>query len=1113
MCLLALILYAIFSSGLYAQTSVEGVLRGTVVDQEGAAVTTASIVLEDRQRGLRLKTLSDGQGNFVFSRLPAATYTATVEAPGFTHSVVDQVAVEVGGIRELTVPLTLATVQTRLTVVAEGQDEINLEQPQSAALTSVIGQSQMGGLPVDGYRWQSFALLTPAANPDSESGDILSFRGLAVTQNSTTVDGVSDDQNFQSLPRGMSDTEERDDQNFSGVEAGGAQRNAASWRRRGAAYTFSQHAVREFRVNTQNYSALYGHGAGGSIATVSKSGTDELHGTAFYKARSSSWAATNPFSIATTYHDGLITTEYVKPHDLRQQFGGTIGGALVRNRLFYFYAFDQQHRGFPAIGAPGDPDFYRLTPTQRALLANRGVPQAKMIDALNYLSSLTGKVDRRDDQTINFDKLDWQVTDRHRISVQYNRVRSAAPGGLRGAPVVDRGAASLGSGYVRLDAAVARWSWTPSAHLGNEVRFAYGRDLQYEQAQVPLPQEPAVGPGGLVPEIAIGPSGLTFGTPAGVGRIAYPNEDRFQIVDTVSWAVGHHLLQAGIDTSFLHDDTSALDNTIGTFHYDSGMTNGHAGGLVDWITDYTFNVHAYPNGGCPSIFASRHNFCFRSYTQSFGAQKLAFRTQEWAGFVQDSWRLRPGLTINAGLRYEYQLLPLPQHPNPSLDAIFGDSGATSILPEDRNNFGPRIGVSWAPFGARRGVLRVGYGVYYGRLPGATIQSGLVNTALSASSTHISITPNTITACPQVANQGFGYVCSYTATPPAAIASTTAATIFSRRFRMPMVQQGSVGLERSAGAGIVASATYLVNIDRQLSGAVDRNIASPASLRTFQIAGGPQIPGVTDGELFAVPVYTARVNDKYGAVTMVTSDIGASYNALSLEARRRSRKGLEFHLSWTWSKAIDQGQTTGASPHSNSQFDPFTVRYDKGLSRLNFPHKLVASAVWAPRFQTSERWLSGLANGWALSGIFYETSGRPFSYEIFGGTRLTGGRESINGSGGAVYLPTVGRNTLRLPDTNRMDLRLARTVRLTERTRLRATLEAFNLANHVSYTGVQQRAFLVGVPAANGVTPLVFQDAQTVAAEGLNVRPFGIYTASTANTSRERQLQIGLQMDF
>jgi hypothetical protein len=304
----------------------------------------------------------------------------------------------------------------------------------------------------------------------------------------------------------------------------------------------------------------------------------------------------------------------------------------------------------------------------------------------------------------------------------------------------------------------------------------------------------------------------------------------------------------------------------------------------------------------------------------------------------------------------------------------------------------------------------------------------------------------------------------------------------------------------------------MNLDRQLPGSVDLNIAPSTSTKTFELQGGSGAVGVRDGESFVLPLYTARVNDSFGAVTALTSNVNASYNALTIEARRHSRRGLEFRAAWIWSKAIDDGQSAGATPGSNSQFDPFTVRYDKGLSRLNFPHKVVISAVWEPRLRTNERWLSHIANGWMASGIFYETSGRPYSYEIFGGTRLTGGRESINGAGGAVYLPTVGRNTLRLPDTLRIDLRLARAVRVSERVRMRGTAEAFNLFNHVSYTGVQQRAFLVGTPAA-GVTPLIYQGTATVAAEGLNVRPFGTFTEAGTSAARERQLQLGLRVEF
>ncbi|MEO6981949.1 MAG: TonB-dependent receptor [Edaphobacter sp.] len=806
-----------------------------------------------------------------------------------------------------------------------------------------------------------------------------------------------------------------------------------------------------------------------------------------------------------------MTSSIVKPPDRRQQFGGSIGGPVIHNKLFYFYAYDQLRRGFPAISSPGDPAFYALTPTQLALLSNRGVKSAQVNAALNYLDSLTGTIARRTDQTINFGKADWKISDRDRLSVQYDRARASSPGGVRSAPVVARGLASVGSSYVKVDSLLARWMWMPSPAWSNEIRMQYGRNFQFEQAQRPLPQEPAIGPGGYAPEVTIGPDGLTFGTPSSLGRRAYPDERRIQIADLATWVHGRHQLQVGADVSLVHDRVDSLNNSIGTFRYDSGSTGGHAGGLVDWITDYTFNVNAYPNGGCPSIASSVHYFCFSSFTQSFGEQKVTFDTQEWSGFVQDNWRVRPTLTIHAGLRYEYELLPFPQQPNAALDAAFGQRGATSIFPEDRNNLGPRIGASWEPFGLGRGLVRIGYGFFYGRLPGATVRSALVDTALPSSTTHVRILPTTVTDCPQVAHQGFGYACSYLTAPPTAVSATTSATVFDRRFRLPAVQQGSITVERGVYAGIVGSATYLLNLDRQLPNSVDINIAPATETKVFQLQGGTEAVGVRDGETFAVPTYSQRVNASYGPVTDVVSNANATYNALVLEARRRTRRGFEFRASWTWSKAIDDGQS-GATPLTNGQFDPFNVRYDRGLSGLNHPRKVVVSAVWEPRLVAERRWLQRAANGWLLAPLFSETSGRPYSFNIFGGPRLSGGHESINGTGGAVYLPTVGRNTLRLPHTLNLDLRVSRTVHVLEKMRLLGVAEIFNVTNRTNYSSVMQRAFLAG-PATNGVTPLVFQSAAAVAAEGLNVRPFGTYTSAATSEARERQIQLQLRVEF
>jgi hypothetical protein len=468
----------------------------------------------------------------------------------------------------------------------------------------------------------------------------------------------------------------------------------------------------------------------------------------------------NPFSVASTYANGVVTSALVKPQDVLQQFGGRVGGPLLEHsvdrgggmgavsRLFYFYAFDGQRRNFPAISSPGYAGFYALTATQEALLANRGVSPAQTMAALNYLDSLTGTVARRADQTVNFGRLDWDRRSGSRVVLEFNRARWSSPGGARSGAVVDRGTASIGSSYGAVDAGVARWVQIMRRGLSNEVRVQLGRELQYETAPAPQSQEPNVGPGGLPPEISIGPLGLVFGTPAALGQKAYPDERRFEVADVAAWVKGRHLVQFGADFSAISDYTDSLTNAEGTFSYDSGATGGKAGGLVDWITDYTFNVNAYPNGGCPSIGAAVHDFCFRSYSQNFAQQSLSFATQEWAGFVQEDWRAAARLTVHAGVRYEYEFLPLPQQPNAGLDEAFGTTGASSVFPEDRNNFGPRLGVVWQPFGMGRGVVRVGYGVYFGKLPGATLRAALLDTAMAGSTTRIRILPTTETVCPQ-----------------------------------------------------------------------------------------------------------------------------------------------------------------------------------------------------------------------------------------------------------------------------------------------------------------------------------------------------------------------------
>jgi len=561
-----------------AQSGTDGAIGGQVVSTAGAPLAGAVVVVRELETGLALRARSGSKGEFLLVRLPVGEYALSVEEAGVELTLPGSVHVGLGEATEVEARMQLA-------VAGPGAGQPNSLSGAGSGGTNLAG-AELSGLPVNGGEWSSLALTVAGANGaatgDGDAGEV-SYRGIAVTQNSTRTDGASGDQSFSGAVAGAGVEEE--------VEAGsdatydraagvgsGSGLVADGGQRAGSSYVFSQAAVREFRVLGQGDataygSALYGHGVGGVVTTVSRSGGTRLHGMAFYTARDSAWAAANPFSVASSYADGVVTSGVVKPQDQRQQFGGRIGGpvpgflsstndgswshsnANQGQRLFYFYAFDQQRRNFPAVSAPGYAGFYSLTASQTALLANRGVTPAETNAALNYLNSLTGTVARRADQTVNFGRLDWQHGSGSRVVLEYNRARWDSPAGARTEAVVDRGVASMGSSYGKVDAGVARWVQFVGSGLSNELRVQYGRQLQYESPQTPLTQEPNIGPGGMPPEVSIGPQGLVFGTPAALGQKAYPDERRFELADLAGCA-------GGISCSLA--ETSARSATIPT---------------------------------------------------------------------------------------------------------------------------------------------------------------------------------------------------------------------------------------------------------------------------------------------------------------------------------------------------------------------------------------------------------------------------------------------------------------------------------------------------------------------------------------------------------------------
>jgi hypothetical protein len=306
------------------------------------------------------------------------------------------------------------------------------------------------------------------------------------------------------------------------------------------------------------------------------------------------------------------------------------------------------------------------------------------------------------------------------------------------------------------------------------------------------------------------------------------------------------------------------------------------------------------------------------------------------------------------------------------------------------------------------------------------------------------------------------------------------------------------------------------IAQQLPQSVDINISPSPTTIQFIIQGGDGHAGLVNGQMFRLPVYTSRLLTQYGPVTEIESNANATYHAGTVEARWRGA-GVEARGSYTFSRAIDYAPMASATPRTNGQLDPFTDGYDKGISGLNFPQRFTGNLIYSLRMARGPKELRAALNGVRVAAIARAGSGAPYSYGVYGGSYLSGGGDSMNGSGGATYLPTVGRNTLRLPSRSNMDARISRGFRIGDRVHGEGFVEAFNLLNTVQLTRVETRAFLVGTPAVvNGVTgptPLIFQDTAAIAAEGLTTPAFGTPLSSTSGANRERQVELGVRVRF
>lgn len=1065
-------------SVLHAQDASTGALQGEIDGPDGRPIPGATVSLrdaDDRNFARTVAVASDGR--YQIYALPPGRYMLSAQAKGFASDAPSEVTVALGESAHVDLVLRVGLPQS-VQVESERTPSPDLF---TSPTDTTFSPNEVETLPIEGRRWQDVAALASTLSPADGEETRLSSAGIAVTQNRYTLDGARDTRSFTGEARGS--------------------------RRLSLGNTMS--SVREFRVVTSSTGGDHS-GLGATLQVVTRAGSAKRGGSIFLQTRGNLFAAVDPSAIVTRYNGGSPTISMARPEDTRLQWGATLYGALPRiPSVLGHIAYEQEHRSFPAISSPASRTFYVLSAKQTALLQNRGVGIAKQKEALAYLDSLSGTVDRRADEWSLLPRLDWHIGTKSVLSFTWNHASRTAPAGLRGETAVNRGAASFGNDRISTNAMLLRWTQDLSSRMVNRVLFGYSNDLEQQEAQPSLPQEPHTGPNGFSPQVSIG-SDFIFGKPSALGRRRYPDEQRIQAGETLSYAAHRWALEAGGNLALVNEQIASLDNEEGTYTYANSAASGRAGALVDWITDWTFPSTAYPNGACPAIFAPDHYFCFRSFTQSYGAQSIAFRTGETSAFAQMRWQPAASLAITAGLRYELFTLPSAQQPNPALDALFGDVATTSQLPRDRNNLAPYASAAW---GTRTTVIRLGAGINYGRVAGATVWSALSRTALPGSVRTVRIGPQTIvdTNCAS-AGSNFGYPSTYICAPSASALRSTSAIMFANNFAMPAIGQAQLSLERQTGR-VLMSAAYTGFAARSLPNSTDINIAKSTHSAAFRVqrTGGRGEAGVRNGDTFVLPTYTARVNASFGPVTEMLSNASASHHSLTLAMQRRLHNGWSMRASWTCGKTLDFGPNQGALPLINGQLDPFNVRYDRAPSDLDRRHRVVFSGFYTVSVKGSS-WRARAANGWTLSPVFSASAGRPYSYLISGGTSLAGGSDSINGAGGLRYLPSVGRNTLRLPWSENLNLRVARRVRLREILRIEMYADAFNALNSNNVNRVQQRAFLVG-DAAGGVTPLIYQDAATVAAEGLTTQPFATRLGSGTLLARQREFQFGLRLEW
>ncbi|HKN23664.1 MAG TPA: carboxypeptidase regulatory-like domain-containing protein [Candidatus Acidoferrum sp.] len=946
--LLFLFLLALLLSGsaaLLSAQSFRGAIRGEVTDAHGLHVAAAKVVARNLGTSETREVTADDMGEYRFLELPAGDYEVSAMATGFEEVHVPKVRVEVGV--ETLANLALSKVKGRQEQV-EVVESVPLVETASTTLSQVVDRQLVQELPLNGRDFGKLVALTPGVTVEGS--------GVAGSEKSAgqfNIDGNRDRSNNYNL-----DGTDNNDPFFNNSALNQVGITGAP------ATLLPLDAIQEFNLQSQ-FGAEYGRNSGSVVNIVTRSGTNEFHGSLYEFNRNSAFDARNYFNTKFQ-SDG--TTPNPQSRFNNNNFGGSLGGPVVKDKLFFFFAYEGQRE---RVGS----DFALTVPSQAQIAAAQNlavtttVPGAAVPSVNPALIKITNLFPTSDSNSLAYSvrdkndgdnligKVDYRLNQNNSLSARYafGQSNQVFPlGSLGGYGSGSRLSTFEQISPTRVQVVSVNWLTTFSPTEINEVRFGYSRFRTSFNSADATPGNPNfIDPAALGLDMGTGHVGLPEidfnGDLENLGATAYsvPRgrvSETFQVLDNFTLTHGHNTFKFG-----------------GEFHrYDVQSFNDNLErGLLDVNTCFSL-----PDGSCPQLDSNDAivNELANFYIGNIFAIGNIGNTQRFTFnnnlgfFAQDEIRVRPNLTITAGLRWEY-FSPLSEKHN--LLSNFDASGnlvqvGSPTLPllyhRDLNNFGPRLGISWSPRG--RTVVRAAYGIYYDYTPQNNMIANYTNSAGVATNPVPSLSSSPYFVGAQDFNSG---PWNGTATGPVFTPTVFPQSIFvtDPGLRTPYVQSWNLNIQREVTHALAFEIGYVGSKGTRLTRLYDANQGRDPNINT--------------------PAYP-----QYAAVDVFSGSANSTYHGLQTTVRFQQFHGFSGFSTYTFSKSLD-----GASDGINFNFanaafpqDSTNLAAEKGPSTFDTRHR------WTTLFNYAVPDIHHLPHllgaGWQLNSIITVQSGRPIN---------------------------------------------------------------------------------------------------------------------------------------